>query len=429
MITLETVVAFALRDRTVMDALGEALRSDVVVANPFLRQLNVYADDFLSRYGKLPLSGDWEVWMESLPEAQAAGCRETLGRLQSIDTSGYQPEHFAELVMPELRKAAAKTAMARLNSMTEPDPEALAKLSEEVASISARSISGLANLADINVWSSPDREEDFIPTGFHRLDRTIGGFGKELWIILADAKAGKSMLLQNLTANIARRGARCLHISLELGLRQQILRYYRQIAQAHRGEFVTKPADVRQRLSHWFRLSAGGIYLLEYPAYSIDTDELHRVVQRVERQVGKIDLLTLDYLDLVLAPKGKKVGQRYADLGVVTHSVRALCPAFDIPVLSATQAVRNLQKKGHVTAKDMGDSYEKIRGSDGVLSLIQTEEEQEVHQGRLGIVVSRESQGGGVEFPVYINRDLALIQELDTPNTRELMRRLGHLPA
>ncbi|KKL52941.1 hypothetical protein LCGC14_2280470, partial [marine sediment metagenome] len=36
--------------------------------------------------------------------------------------------------------------------------------------------------------------------------------------------------------------------------------------------------------------------------------------------------------------------------------------------------------------------------------------------------------GRGQEIPLYINRELAMIQELDHPNTVQLMQRLGHMP-
>jgi hypothetical protein len=53
-ITPETVVALAIRKCTVLDQLGEALRSDLLTANPYLRRTVEFADDFLVERRKLP---------------------------------------------------------------------------------------------------------------------------------------------------------------------------------------------------------------------------------------------------------------------------------------------------------------------------------------------------------------------------------------
>ncbi len=246
-------------------------------------------------------------------------------------------------------------------------------------------------------------------------------------MMFADTGIGKSMWLQNATTNLARRGARCLHLSLELGVRPQIQRYYRAIAQAERAEFNTGIAEVTRRLKHWFRLAQGEVILLELPAYSLEPDELKRIIERLSRSMGEIDVLTLDYLDLLTLSDRASAKHGYTDLGRITHEVRALCPAFDITVLTASQAVKRPERAGHLTTRDMGDSYQKVRGVDGLLSLNQLPEEAEVHQGRIGLLKLRDSGGRGQEIQVYVNRELAIIQELDTVNTLELRQRLGHM--
>lgn len=430
MLSLDTVVALAIKNKVVMDQLGEALRSDLVLANPFLRQISSFADDFLLQRRKLPDHGDWEVWLQTLNEGMIReGAKEALGRLWGVDVSGYDPEYFATNVISDLQRGAVLVARARLNETAALEPDALQQMAERVASIRSGALLGLAHLQDIDLWAQAQREDERTPTGYPTLDRLAGGWGKELTIIFADSGVGKSLWLQNAAVNCATRGKNVLHITLELGLRPQILRYYRQIAQANRGEFVNDLEDVKRRLRHWFRFAKGDIYLIELPAYDTDIDELKRVVDRAIRVMGRVDVLVLDYLDLVTPSKKNQRGSDYVDLGRLTHTTRGFCPLFDVSVLSASQAVRRPEKAGRLTMRDMGDSYGKVRGVDILLTLNQLPEEEEVHQGRLGVLKVRDSGGRGQEIPLYINRDLALIQELHHPNTIELMRRLGHLPA
>jgi len=430
MITIEVVVAMAIRDRTVLDQMAEALRSDLVVANPFYRRLATFADDFVLLHRALPGPGDWELWLQTLNAGmERDGTREALGRLMAVDLSAYTPAYFAPQALGQLQLAAVQVARARLNALPDVPVEAFGALARQIEQIRVGSIQGLARLADLDTWAHPQREGDWVPTGFPTLDRMITGWGKELWIMFADTGMGKSMLLQNCLANVARAGKRGLHITLELGVRPQIHRYYHQLAQASRAEFVLRTDEMKRRLEHWFRLAQGEIFLLEFPAYGLDPDTLKRTIERLARVIGDIDVLALDYLDLLTLPRGTRAGRGYEDLGRITHELRSLCSAFDMTVLTASQAVRRPEKADRLSVRDMGDSYNKVRGADGLLSLVQTTAEEETHQGRLGVLKVRDSGGRGTEVPLYINRDLALIQELDHPNTVELMRRLGHLPA
>lgn len=430
MITPETVVAFAIQDQVVMDQLGEALRSDLVTANPYYRRIVEFADTFLAERRKLPGVGDWETWLNSLEEGmQQSGTKEALGRLLATNIAGFDASFFGESVIIDLQRVAASSARARMNEMPTVEPATIALLAEKVASIQGSGLKGLARLSDINVWAQPIREEELTPTGFPTLNSLIGGWGKELWIAFADSKMGKSILLQNFSSNVAVRGKNVLHITLELGLRPQIHRYYRQLAEMSRGEFNSEPDRLKERLKQWFRLANGSIYLLELPPYTLDLDQLKRIIERLQRTLGiQIDFLILDYLDLLATTKKSGRGSAYEDLGRLTHETRSLCPLFDMSVLTVSQAVRRPEKAGRLTMRDMGDSYGKVRAADGLLTLNQTPEEEEVFQGRLGVLNARDSGGRGQEIPVYINRELSIIQELDHPNTIQLMRRLGQLP-
>lgn len=422
-------LALALRDATVLDQLGEALRSDLVTPNPYHRRVAEFADEFLLHYRKLPGDGDWEMWLSTLDEGLIRdGTKETLQRIWALDVSGFDPQYFASQALPQLHQAAVTVARARLNEVPIVAPDAIAKLAEELDRIQVGAVQGLARLDDIDTWSRPVREDALLATGYPTLDRTIGGWGKELWILFADSGVGKSMLLQNFAASAAQKGKRVLHVSLELGIRPQIHRYYRAITHMTKGEFTRDTKVVKDRLMHWFRMAQGELFLLEYTAYALDVDGLKRTIARLNRTIGDIDVLILDYLDLLELPRRQSSRNKYDDLGRLTHETRGLCPTFDLTALTASQAVRRPANSDRLTQRDMGDSYNKVRGADGLLALNQTDEEKKVFQGRLGLPKVRDSGGMGHEVPLYINRELSVIQELDHPNTKELMRRLGHLP-
>ncbi|KKL47505.1 hypothetical protein LCGC14_2334890, partial [marine sediment metagenome] len=212
-----------IKDHLVLDQLGEALQNDLCIANPFYRRIVTFADTFMLEYRTLPNHGDWQMWLEQLEKGMIQdGTREALGRIQATDTSTFTPAFFAEQALGSLQKTAVMVARSRLNEIPDVTLDAFVTLAHKVDQIRAGGVQGLARLDDISTWGSPLRLEDIIPTGLPKLDEMIGGWGKELWIMFADSGVGKSMLLQNFLANVAQKGRRCLHVTLELGLRPQI---------------------------------------------------------------------------------------------------------------------------------------------------------------------------------------------------------------
>src|SRR6266576_1811918 len=168
MITLDAAVALAIRSPEVMDGLGEALRSDLVLADPYKRRIVEFADEFLIQRRQLPGNGDWTVWLEGLTAgAIRDGTREILGRLFAVDISGFNPQFFAEQALEHLRMAAANTARARINEMQSGiNPDAILQIAQKLDAIRAGGLRGLARLKDVETWAVPVREEEYLPTGY-----------------------------------------------------------------------------------------------------------------------------------------------------------------------------------------------------------------------------------------------------------------------
>jgi hypothetical protein len=116
MITLDVVVAMALEHASVMARLSGALTSTLVMPDPYKRRIVEFASGFLTKYRKLPATGDWTQWLGTLTAgAILDGTREALQRLFTVDTSGHQPEFFAETAFPVLIQGAEAVARARIN--------------------------------------------------------------------------------------------------------------------------------------------------------------------------------------------------------------------------------------------------------------------------------------------------------------------------
>lgn len=237
MLTLEKVVAFALRDMDVLETLSEPLTSDLVVARPFDRQLIQFTKEFSRKHRKLPGAGDYDVWTSTLPEDQREGVQNALNRARSEDLSGYTAGHIAEHALEELRRAAAMNAVSRLNvDPAAVTPKAFGDLAEKIAAISTNGRKVPAEqwptLKDLSRDPTLTREPDeIIPRLVWRGSFTVlaglpfvgkstlgaegaaavsqgGGFldgkavkGRVLWCNVADEPLGRTV--QRLTALLA----------------------------------------------------------------------------------------------------------------------------------------------------------------------------------------------------------------------------------
>lgn len=427
-LTIDTFVAAAIRYPAVATTLGPALSSDLVNAHPLYRQIMAFVLEFQRNHRKLPNTGDWELWLSS-QNGQTGGAREALQRLYAVDLRAYTPEFLANESIGELKNIAAFNAVARLNqagrSVT---PETLRILHEQLRAIEPVALTGLADLRDVERWVLPEATQRMIPTGIDKLDRLIGGWQKELVLVMADSGIGKTTFLINTGQHAMLTGHRVLHITFELSDRRTIHRYYRRITESDQNRLRNEVEMVTDGVKHWLRFSRGQIHVLYHKPYEMTTAQLRNLVDQYAQKYGGVDMIILDYLDLMRPASDQSRLSIYDQLGRMTHEARALTIEFDCDLLSATQAIRRANGARRLTQSDMGDSYNKVRGAGVLLGLVQTEEEFLVHQGRLCILKVRDNPGRGAEIPLYINLDLMLIADLDHPNSRVVMKRFGHLP-
>lgn len=420
MLRLETILAATLRHVEVAGELGEALKSDLVVANPFYRSIVDFYLEFQGKTKVMPKGGDVELWLLSLPEGLRLGTQEHWNRVITEDISSYTPSFLAEQALPVLRQVATQNALARLNASTDLSPELLTTLSGLVSNIQALGLHDLADIRDVTKWIRPDTLEWTIPTGIHGLDKQIGGWSEELIFILADSGVGKSTFLINTAQHAALLGKKVFVVSFELSKARYMHRLYRRITETDLPTYRAKPAQVIERANHWLKLAKGVLKVHYEPAYTIASPQLRVLVDKFAQAHGGIDVLILDMMDLMTPGKGA-TRSTYDDLGRISHETRSLCPDYKMAAISAAQATR-AKGRTRLHLEDMADSYGKVRAAGIVAGLCQTDEEIESMQARLGILKARDNPGRGQELPVFVDMDLMYIADLDHANTQRIIR-------
>lgn len=423
---IHEVFALALTDISAASSLQEALRSDLVVPDPYLHRCGVFLYEFLNEHQSLPKPGDWAVWADALPEMQRDGVRGVLAIVRRQQVDHYTADFVVEAAVTDLRNAAAKVALTRMHSLAELTPEALAGFAAEIEAIKPVSLAGLARLRDVDAWIRPPAVEALRPTGFKMLDRWLGGgFGPELIFIMADSGVGKTTILCNFGKSAMEHGARVLHVTLELATHPAMQRYYRRIAEVNKTQIRREVVETTGKVQHWLRYAKGSLSVLFQEAYTLNPESLRALCRQFVATEGGLDTLIIDYIDLMAPPDDAQRLSEYQQLGRISHLVRNFKEEFGCTIISATQSARGASAI-RPRLSDMGDSYNKVRAGDGIFALVQTEEELEAHQARLVALKVRESPGKGREIPLYANMDLMSFLDMTSPTTLGVMSRMGH---
>lgn len=183
-----------------------------------------------------------------------------------------------------------------------------------------------------------------IPSGFEKLDRLTAGFQKTDLVILAARPAmGKTALTLNIARNAASMGASVAFFSLEMGdtqLMQRILCSESEIdAQRMRTGMLQE--------NEWSRIVKTGGKIVNYPLYIDDTPalsiyELRAKCRRLKAEKN-IDLVIIDYLQLMTSKEGKN---REQEIASISRNLKVIAKELDVCIIALSQLSRAVESRG-----------------------------------------------------------------------------------
>ena len=186
-----------------------------------------------------------------------------------------------------------------------------------------------------------------VPTGLGDMDQLLGGLhAGELVIVAARPTVGKSALVVNIARNAAAQGARVGIVSLEMSndqVRDRMLASETGI-DTHRLRLHLYSDDETRRLVQ----TAGKLSDLE-----VYMDE--RVMQTVKgiaswarqiRERGQLDLLVVDYLQLIQGTSGR-AQDRVQEVTQISRELKMLARSLGIPLLVCSQLNRQVEGRAN----------------------------------------------------------------------------------
>jgi replicative DNA helicase len=267
-------------------------------------------------------------------------------------------------------------------------------------------------------------------TGLTDLDRLMGGLQRsDLIIIAARPAMGKTSLATNIAFHVARTwkgevtpdghrktadGGQVGFFSLEMSAEQLATRILAEQAEI-------SSADIRRGNIHesqFSRLVDVSRMLETIPLYIDDTgglsvSQLSARARRLKRQKG-LDLIIVDYLQLLSGSSRKASENRVQELTEITTNLKALAKELDVPIIALSQLSRAVESRDdkHPQLADLRESGSIEQDADVVLFVYREEyylknkepregtpehlkwqEEMETVHGRAEVIIGKQRHG------------------------------------
>lgn len=272
-----------------------------------------------------------------------------------------------------------------------------------------------------------------IPTGIDELDYRLGGEsgGPEtgecvLW--LGDSGAGKSQCLTSVGIAAARQGFRVAHFQLE-GTKEQCLNRYDAAwtgtlyQDVKLGNITAKKMEVTKRIIK--KLRKTDIIVSSEETFNAKTlVDIRRELKEMEKKYGKIDVIIIDYLELLELGDGHRYTpseERFRQ-AKLAKGMKMLAMEFNAVVHTATQSSNIPEEQKNdpefvITRAQLSEDKGKIRPFDIFVTINQTRDESKEEIMRLHTDKLRDYKNGE---PIHIANNFSYARFYDRKRTIEL---------
>jgi replicative DNA helicase len=265
-----------------------------------------------------------------------------------------------------------------------------------------------------------------VPTGFQTLDKnTLGLQPGQLIVLAARPSVGKTAFALNIATHAAAKaGRKVAFFSLEMPSEQLALRMlaseakldWRRISQGMLSKY-----DWEKIAAQGDRLSSSSVWLDDN--FVLSPVELRSKCRKLKRENGGLDLVMIDYLQLMHSPSDRANQSREQEIATISRSLKSLAKELQCPVVALSQLNRGVEKrKGEPPMlSDLRESGAIEQDADIVMFLHRNEEDNEkVQQGtasgetlEVDLIVAKQRQGPTCTIPLVFFKTTTFFAEMD----------------
>ena len=242
-----------------------------------------------------------------------------------------------------------------------------------------------------------------VTTGFDDLDALTSGWQKsDLIIIAARPGMGKTAFTLSLAANAAKAGKGVAIFSLEMANTQLVQRLIAMDASIN----SHKLRNGKLTPVEWEQLNKTVDSMAETPIYIDDTPAINifelRAKCRRLKQNNNIELIVIDYLQLMTAAPNQSKGNREQEISSISRALKGLAKELSVPVIALSQLSRAVETRGGSKRPVLSDLRESgaIEQDADIVTFIyrpgyyEMEEDFETPKDLAEIIIAKHRNGG-----------------------------------
>ncbi|MVN86843.1 AAA family ATPase [Deinococcus sp. HMF7620] len=275
-----------------------------------------------------------------------------LAGVMTAETTGFYAEHYAaELRRLHGRRETIRRSHQLIHHATEGDlnPEELAALASQIGgTLEDRRKTGFtshAQAVDLALAEIESETPNAISTGYVDLDGQILGWEPgALYVLAARPAMGKTALGYSFVTNAAQAGLNAAVGSLEMRASQLTMRAIATAASVDLNRIrqrILTPSEKQRCRNAAARIRDLSITFMDA------TDQTGASIARDARtlyQAGKLDLLMIDYLQLIESGKGGSEN-RQQEVSTISRNLKKLAMELQIPVIVLSQLSRAVETR------------------------------------------------------------------------------------
>lgn len=199
-----------------------------------------------------------------------------------------------------------------------------------------------------------------VPTGFLKLDKITAGWQRsDMIIVAARPGMGKTAFVLSMARNIAVEQRRAVAVfSLEMSSTQLVTRLIASESgisseKLRKGELNDSEFAILHE--HISRLTDAPIFIDDTPALNIF--ELRAKCRRLKSQ-HNVELIVIDYLQLMTAGGESKGGNREQEISSISRSIKSIAKELDVPIIALSQLSRAVETRGGDKRPQLSDLRE-----------------------------------------------------------------------
>jgi replicative DNA helicase len=390
-----------------------------IFADKSFEEVTRFYKNFYEDKGRVPTLQDVKLLANT--ENLASHVREAFGNIKGVDHKEIPKEelydYFENYIKKRLALITFKDIFNKYDPSSDLDSDMLVEKFTNVASIKLIQEDAFDIYRDVEKFIQESRtDNNRLPIGFREIDKVINGGlpsdGKVLCVVSAPTNMGKSIFLANVAVNAAKQGKRVLIISLEMSEIVYAQRVYSDLYNLPINSIPMMTEELRQGVAN---KQLGNIKIKEFPPSTLTVSELDGYIEQLIRQGERFDLICVDYLTLMNAPRAENSNEAGK---MVAREMRALSYKYKCPVFTAAQ----INREGMSNTPDMKYFAESIAicaEADLIISLYRQEEDLTMGVMRAAILKSRLG-AKGMTIPLRFNIENLRFEDLDNAIAAEI---------